>query len=274
MELTRVPLPDRDPDATQSLEAIDALLARHEGADRVVFALDAPIQARARPELPARRAVPTKGTVKRRACENFLDEHRARIDKADGGSRGWQPRIQPGAPLAPRVIALLSGLESRGFVLWSGAALDAKKLVIECFPAEGIWAMKRLGYFEEGISADRAKLYKRQKGKRLSGEDMEQLVADVLVPFDLCLSDFGYQIVDRVIEWIRSDSTGFKDGGFRGGKLLDDVVDTTICLATSLSYAHHQAHVWYDPRNPDDGHIIGPGYRPDGRWTAVFDSRT
>ena len=50
-----------------------------------------------------------------------------------------------------------------------------------------------------------------------------------------------------------------KDGNYRGGKLLDDVVDSAICLATALSYANGFAHVWYDPENPDDGHIIGPG---------------
>ena len=41
--------------------------------------------------------------------------------------------------------------------------------------------------------------------------------------------------------------------------MLDDVVDSLICLATAISYSAGLAHVWQDLNQPLDGHIIGPG---------------
>ncbi|WP_144054830.1 hypothetical protein [Rhodopirellula europaea] len=67
------------------------------------------------------------------------------IDKAAGGAKGWQPNIQPGAPLAPRIEALIDGLPSQ-FKLWTPENSGEHKLAIECFPAEAIWAAKRMNY--------------------------------------------------------------------------------------------------------------------------------
>ena len=146
--LERIELEDRDPDAGQLLRAVEALLKKHSAAGRVVFAIDAPIQAAHRPGLPTRAALPPAGTIERRACEVYLSQERQRIDNAAGGANNWHPNILPGAPLAPRVMSLLAGLDQLGFRLWTEADLAAARLVIECFPAEAIWAMKRLNRFE------------------------------------------------------------------------------------------------------------------------------
>ena len=87
------------------------------------------------------------------------------------------------------------------------------------------------------------KSYKKQQGKLLSASNVENLVGDVL------LSSF-------------EQLTGLPNHSptnYRGGTLFDDVVDSAVCLATALSYANGIAHVWQDPENPDDGHIIAPG---------------
>ena len=50
-----------------------------------------------------------------------------------------------------------------------------------------------------------------------------------------------------------------KGENYPGGKMLDDVVDSMLCLATAISYTSDNAHVWHDLKHPKDGHIIGPG---------------
>jgi hypothetical protein len=78
-------------------------------------------------------------------------------------------------------------------------------------------------------------------------------------------------LVEAALAWMIADPTWQTNGVYRGGKLLDDVVDTMICLATSLSYAKRNAHVWHDSTHPDDGHIVGPGCQNDGRWEAAWE---
>jgi predicted RNase H-like nuclease len=136
------------------------------------------------------------------------------------------------------------------------------KLVIECFPAEAIWAMKRLNRFPEEHTAAMVKSYKNQEGSTLTGQQVAALTCNVLNGF---AADSGYPaawsvLVEHAIDWMCSDATLQEaPGQYRGGKLLDDVVDSMICLATSLSYAHGRHHVWQDIGRRDDGHIIGPG---------------
>jgi hypothetical protein len=260
--LERIALQDRDPGAGQLLRAVEALLERHSAAGCVVFAIDAPIQAAHRPGLPTRAAMPPAGTITPRACEEYLSQERQRIDRAAGGANNWHPNIQPGAPLAPRVMSLLAGLDRLGFRLWTEADRAAARLVIECFPAEALWAMKRLNRFEAALTAAKVKCYKDQEGNTLSAQQVADLTRTVLNAF---AADSGHPavwkvLVEHAIDWMCSDATWRNaPDQYRGGKLLDDVVDSMICLATSLSYAHGRHHVWQDPTRPDDGHIIGPG---------------
>lgn len=268
--LLRIPLEDRDLESTCLLAAVDKLLESHHERNKILFALDAPIQAVNR-GLPLRNPVPSKGTVQRRACENHLDNKRKELEKNTRGNDGWRPNIQPGAPLAPRVTSLLKGLQERGFSLWTDEDKNAEKLVIECFPSEAIWAIKQMGHYPDSATATCVKAYKKQKGILLSNEQVTCLVRDVL---DALVSASGNPLlwptlVDRTINWMLNERTWYKNGGYKGGKLLDDVVDTMICLATSLSYVYDQAHVWQDPEQPDDGHIIGPGFSNNGVWAPA-----
>lgn len=268
--LIRVPLKDRDPNAVQLLKAINGLLQKYQGIKRVIFALDAPIQAVDR-GLPVRSPNPSKGEVERRACENCLDKNRKNIERSVIGNNGWRPNIQPGAPLAPRVVSLLNGLQKLGFSLWTRESQNAEKIVIECFPAEAIWAIRQLGYYPKSADPAYVKAYKNQKGIPLSADQVESLIHRVLDDFTKVTGSTAHWsiLVDQTINQMLKEPTWKVNGCYRGGKYLDDAVDTMICLATSLSYAYHLAHVWQDRQNVCDGHIIGPGFSNDGKWTAA-----
>lgn len=82
-------------------------------------------------------------------------------------------------------------------------------------------------------------------------------------------------MVDAAVGWLETDGHfRLDDDCYRGGKLVDDAVDTMICLATALSYARGCAHVWQDPGRLDDGHIIGPGCPQGVPWVAASKSAT
>lgn len=270
LTLTRIPLGKRDPDSVQLLTAIDKLLEAYQSQKRIIFALDAPIQA-ADHGLPPRTGMPSKGAVERRACEDYLDNKRKELEKKTRVNGAWRPKIQPGAPLAPRVKLLLNGLQERGFSLWTDCDKNAEKLVIECFPSEAIWSIKQMGHYPDSATVECVKAYKKQKGVLLSTEEVKRLVHDTL---DAFISASGNSVhwpilLDQAINWMLNEKVWQSNGGYRGGKLFDDVVDTMICLATSLSYAYGQAHVWQDPERLDDGHIIGPGFSNEGGWTPA-----
>lgn len=263
----RVRLSNRDPEAKHLLASLDELLKAHTDVGRIVLAIDAPIQAAARDYLPARMALSKAGMIERRACENYLSKYRQRVDKAAAGSDGWHPNIQPGAPLAPRVICFLEGLSKLGFQLWTRRNDQAEKLVIECFPAEAIWAAKRLGYYPESMTVTQVKAYKKQDNILLPADRVRMLLHDALDAFAATAGGMQLwpKVVDAGLTWLLAD-TSWKASDphfYRGGKLLDDVVDSMICLATSLSFVDGQSHTWQDPSHDDDGHIIGPG-RLDG----------
>jgi hypothetical protein len=260
--LERFALQNRDPDASQLLREIGTLLETYRSVDRVMFAIDAPVQAASRPHLPARAASAPAGSIKPRACEKYLSRHRQRIDSLMGGAGDWYPNIQPGAPLAPRVMNLLAGLDRLGFRLWTDADRAAARLVIECFPAEAIWAMKRLGRYDAALTGTQVKCYKAQENTLLAAQHVTALVHTVLDGFAADSGNAGVWniLVEHALDWLLADATWrTAPDQYRGGKLLDDVVDSMICLATALSYAHGRAHVWQDPDRADDGHIIGPG---------------
>jgi hypothetical protein len=122
--------------------------------------------------------------------------------------------------------------------------------------------MKRLGRYPAAVTAAVVKAYKQQGGSHLTAGQVEELVRRVLGGFS---ADSGRPnqwdcLVADAVAWMLADGTWQTNPGeYRGGKLLDDVVDSMICLATAVGYAHGLAHVWQDPAQPGDGHIIGPG---------------
>jgi Protein of unknown function (DUF429) len=254
--INTVKLVDRDPDAEQIFCEIKSVIEKCGEPLNVVLAIDAPLQGV--------RAVPNGRQKVRRFCEERLSAGRQAIDREMGGARGWHPTIQPGIPLAPRVQKLMAKLENQlNMQCWSPELAAPSRLIIECFPAEAIWAAKRLGGYSLHPTGDAVKAYKKQQGKILSATEIESFVTGVLLnSFEQItgMPDLWPVMVRSLIsQMLRREDWGSKDGRFRGGKFLDDVVDSALCLAAALSYANGKAHVWYDPENADDGHIIGPG---------------
>jgi hypothetical protein len=262
LKCDRIPLLNRDPSAEATSAAVKRLVDGYEGdAKRIVIAIDAPLQTNR--QLPERTPLPKKGSVQRRACDTHLSDRRKRIDKFYGGAAGWHPNVQPGAPLPRRLQILLKSLSSLYEIKpWTAMTSQINKLAIECFPAEAIWAVKRLNQFPEKFTAPVVKAYKDQSGSRLTATQVRDLVETVLLEGFKVPSgapDVWPRLVEDVLAWMQNDQKWRVGNFYRGGKMLDDVVDSMICLATAISYAKNSAHVWQDAKQTDDGHIIGPG---------------
>jgi hypothetical protein len=250
-----IKLKERDQEAEQIFGEIKRVIEDRGSGLNVVLAIDAPLQGV--------RAIPDGRKKVLRFCEDRLNVGRQAIDRVMGGSRRWNPTIQPGMPLARRVQMLVAKLEGElQMKCWSPRFADHPKLIIECFPSEAIWAAKRLGGYSTHSTGNTVRAYKRQQGVLLSRRKIEALVADVLLnSFEQLtgMPEHWPMMVKTLISQMLEREDWEKDGCFRGGKLLDDVVDSAICLATALSYANSKTHVWHDSENSNDGHIIGPG---------------
>lgn len=252
---------ERDVCARQTLTAIKEIVSAYGSEDtRIVLAVDAP--------LAESGEMPRNGRKRRRACEQILSTHRMAIDKAAGGARGWHPTIQPGAPIPPRVSKLVAGLRDLGFALWNEQTASAGRLLLEVFPSEAIWATHHLvGYGD--LTATQVREYKKQKRNRLNEEAVREFIKTVLRPMGAATrNSFRFE---RIVSGITADilkdgSWRFDDGTYRGGKPLDDAVDSLICLAVAISYAGGNAHVWTSEASPEDGHIIGPGVGDHCPW--------
>lgn len=256
----RVPLVDRDSGGDCTAKAINVLVDTFR-TERIVLAIDAPLQTSR--VLPTRQPKPAKGTVQRRAVDSYLSDCRKRIDKRAGGASGWHPNVQPGAPLPQRLTSLLAKVSnSHGFEAWTNQFSQNTRIAIECFPAEAIWAAKRLNQFPEAFTAVHVRSYKEQAGSQLSSTQVRHLVETTLLEgfkWPSGAPTLWPRLVEDVINWMLADTSWQRSGFYRGGKMLDDVVDSMICLSTAISYATNNAHVWCDPKNLDDGHIVGPG---------------
>jgi hypothetical protein len=255
LHLKRVRLENRDEFGEQIADAIARVMSDHSDVARVALAIDAPLQAVG--------AIPAGQTRARRACEVVLNERRKAIDHAAGGAAGWHPAIQPGAPIPPRVervVALLK--ESLGFEVWHQDTATSPQLILECFPAEAIWSAKRMGAYLDQRSGQQVKAYKRQRGQYLTMEEVDHFVKAVLLngfdsPWRGALE--WTALVEQLVQQMLALPDWVVDGRYRGGKLLDDMIDSALCMATALSYANGTVHIWVDPQHLDDGHIMGPG---------------
>ena len=251
---------DRDPGATKILSAVDEMLAKYcDPNTKVIFAIDAPIQAATRAHLPAhRQPVSATGTAERRAAENKLNDA---VKAHPEVEYKWRPPILPGAPLAARVVNFTNGLVQRGFKLWTPGMEEAQRLAIEVYPKEAIWAAKAQGGFGASATPAEVTAYKSKdiKDEVLTQERADELVTTTLSGFSDLTGAPGIWrgSIKNALGWLfRDQSWG---GEIHGGKLLDDAVDTMICLAVALSFANGKAHVWFDEAHTDDGHIFGAG---------------
>lgn len=256
LDIQRVPLIGRDPDAALTACAVGRLIDRYASqVQRIVLGIDAP--------LLSTQIIPSGRERAWRAADRVLSDTRRAIDQFVGGSNGWHPILQPGAPLTPRVLHLIERLSHQhGFGVWNTANVQHDRLAIEVFPSEAIWALKRLGGYVEHQNADLIRGYKKLKGVALAEGDVRNLVQGVLSPVGSIIGfEEGWQmILDSSLSWLLADPEWTQGvDGYRGGKLLDDAIDSLLCLAAAIGYAKGESHVYVDNSNADDGHIIGPG---------------
>lgn len=255
LDIQRVSLTGRDPSGILTARAIGLLIHRYgDQVQNIVLGIDAP--------LLSTQVIPKGRERAWRSADRVLSDTRKAIDQHFGGSQGWHPTLQPGAPLAPRVVSLLGYLKSEfDFHVWSPDDQDREKLILEVFPSEAIWAMKRHGGYAAHSTAEKVRRYKKLKGTLLSELDVHDILTHVLAPVGpiLRIQKEWQFIQEESLNWMLSDPSWVQGEGFRGGKLLDDVVDSLLCLASSISYTLGLAHSYLDMDKPEDGHIIGPG---------------
>lgn len=284
-----VTAPNCDADAALVLAAVEEAVTSQRDASRVVLAVDAPLQALDRPDLPPRSRKMERRTaegeetakgLKPRQCE----EAARKGLQEDRGKSGWKHvwNIQAGAPIPPRVAALVAGLKRLGFELYRTPDESlGRRVLIECFPGEALWALGVLGHFD-GYRPGEAKEYKveRWADPRLWGEPAatgKRPWPDVLGWVYRGLYGFGALgvlgvppevfrgwMADLTRHVLTDDLIPVKTDPLRRprrGKPLDDLVESMNCFLTAVSFARGRAHVWLGD-DPQDGHIIGPGCQP------------
>jgi hypothetical protein len=277
--------PNCDPDAGLVLRAVQDVLASHGAAARVVLAVDAPLRALDRPHLPARSRKADKkasqGQKPGKALEYRQCDQVARKGLGlDRGNRCWRHvwNVQPGAPLCPRVAALVKSLRDHlGFQLYTNPSTEVgNRLLFECFPGEALWSLGTRGTFDP-YRAGEAKEYKQERFRDPRLWDLPAREA--------------WRPWPTVLSWVYQGLYGFADRGVLGvaegvftgwmadltrnlltddlvmdssrrrasrGKQLDDVVESVNCFFTAVSFVRNRAHAWIGD-DAADGHIIGPG---------------
>ncbi len=252
LQIRRLKLEHRDPEAAQLLDAIGCLCPREDFNDVPFFmGIDAPLMAEQRAH--------QKWTY--RASDHALSQGRMAVDRRQGGSRGWHPRLQPGYPIPPRVKALVEGLQmALSARVWTPHVEKERGILLESFPSEALWSARTRGLYSVSM-VDGVKAYKQQRGRWLEASEVTHLVRTVLLPLAGFLEEpkVWVAIVGQLMEWLLTDSSWQVQGRYQGGKGLDDVVDSAICLLIALCASEGRAHAWFDPEHPEDGHIAGPG---------------
>ena len=253
--IERLKLIDRDPSADIISTAIEAVIAKNAAhVERVVLAVDAPLQT---------TTILSAGQTKAwRAADRAFSAIRQGIDRQWGGSRGWQPTLQPGAPIPPRVKALTERMMERlGFNLWEPHLAHSPRLLFETFPSEALWAFKRLGAYPTVDRGHELRRYKKLRKELLSDNDILDWLTTLLMPAEPLIHCEGIwrDLVTQAAHWLLGTFRPNAEGRYRVGKFFDDLIDTLFCLATAISYAKGHAHVFMDLDAPRDGHMIGPG---------------
>jgi hypothetical protein len=251
--------PNADANGEALATAIEGVVKAHLSVASVLLAVDMPILALdrglARPRKANQRG--EKGGVYRQ-CDEAWMEMRQR-SKAP-----WRRvNIFAGAPIYPRVKELLIRLRAIGFQIFGQAEESAsERIVFECFPNEIAWAVGILGY-APNLSIDTLQLYKRL-GKRHTPLPGDIFRAVYQYPVSAALRAGGLQASD-CHRWLEQIQQWFIEDGVYDpaqnvactGKKFDDAIDSVLSLSSAVALANGAAHI--HQRDPQDGHIIGPG---------------
>lgn len=251
--------PNSDPKADLLVQNIMAIVESHNQLNNVVLALDMPILANdGAMEKPKKSYAKAEKGGEYRQCDWKWMETKAQ------SPAGWRNvNILTGAPIAPRIKALLSQLETKGFHVFDKSSELGDRVVFECFPNEILWSSGVLG-LAEGLTFKTLQLYKS------IGKDKiplpEQIFLDLWkLPVERALRIAGLpeekitSWQNQFKEWLISDKT-FNDVTKIGltGKKFDDAIDSVLSLSAVVGFVEGHAHIHLGD-DSKDGHIIGPG---------------
>ena len=252
----------RDPNGSRLVEYLAALIEQDLAADmNVVIAIDAPLLARARPELPHRSKKPKKGELAFRDCEVEAREV-YRFSRP-----GWRlGGVQPGAPLPPRIELLRDALCARlGLTIYrSPKAVSASRTLLETFPNDSVWGAGIVQPLPVPGSHEAATAYKRLKkcSKTRPVEAVRTLTAWAVVPVLDASGLTHHEAVrwtDSLWAWLSTENHfSLREGVVRIDKRFDDAVDSLLALAASVAFIEGRAHV-HVADDATDGHIVGVG---------------
>lgn len=254
-----------DHDASELARAITKLAEEHRDVEHVIVGLDAPLLARDRRGLPKRSRDPMKpGACADRECEVAF---RASLRPSPKGWRGVN--IQPGAPLFPRIEALVGALAKRGFRVYRGPTKRLpKRVLVECFPNDALWSAGVLGRGFDGFTFKDVRSYKELhtiartwpvSALRALTEFYVRPVGEVARLPAQAIDE----LLDRMWRFFAKDAHLTRGAGEHGvvvGKAFDDAIDSALTLLCATSLADGFAHV-HIGNDPADGHVVGPGLR-------------
>jgi len=257
--------PNFDREGSRLVDGLVQAISRVAGdGDRVIVALDAPLEAMSRPGQPPRVKAVAKGEKmgsRRRECEDALSRYSASLPKDT--ARGWSKdlKIQSGSPIAPRIASVLRLLQAHGYEIVRSSTQNPDKGIIEIFPSQAIWALGILGHYAATSKDVRA--YKSKTDKVMKSDDAFQIAQRPLLGFCELLSQQGVLEPDLVREWMTTIaqnavdcSPGRELGLVHKGKGFDDPIDSGIAALTCVAYSLGLFHIFGDGT---DGTIIGPG---------------
>jgi hypothetical protein len=163
-------------------------------------------------------------------------------------------RIQAGAPLFPRVQAIVCGLLDRRFSLGAAGRPISRRYLIEIFPSASIGILGAHGFYYPSKSAD-VRSYKRLR--HFATLELATCIAlRPLIGFQQCLGpqtgELARKIGSRAAETVQA--------GARRSKEYVDIIDAGIAFLTACCLSVNAAR-WIG--DGSDGAILTPGLISD-----------
>ena len=253
--------PNADPQADTLVTEILKVHEEEYKEMRLVISVDAPILSNDR-DLPPRK----KANKKKEKGGTYRECDFAWMAGQESSPRAWKGfNPQPGAPLYPRVAALVRKLRCHDVSVYGDSTWrESRKLLIECFPNEILWGCGILNLLPL-YNSETVRLYKKLGKKRtpLPGTVFKELwrlpMQAAFIAARLheqtqqqWLSSFHRHLIHQQVYNPATD-VGVT------GKRFDDAVDSVLSLSAAVAITDGVAHV-HQGSNPLDGHIIGPGH--------------
>lgn len=256
--------PNFDPEGELLTRAILEVIDRHPGAERVIVALDAPLECCARPgQEPRQKSVP-KG-VSMGSQERQAEKELRAFMRGARTTSGWNRdlRIQAGSPIPPRIAKVVEGLRTaRPDLLPTYTHPRSEpRGVVEVFPSEAIWALGLQGAYGALDSAS-VRSYKSKEPQVLDLHDAAVAARQPLVGFLRLLESAGVpdsvlgRWTDAIVEEAARIARDASAGRVLKRKCFDDPIDSGIAFLTAVAAAVGEYHTWGDG---SDGLILGPG---------------